>query len=64
MQPLSCPGAGKRGATPGALRRTDGQRVTVAQRDDGDIQMGDRVAIVYDRNGVAKVVRDSSTRRD
>jgi len=38
--------------------------VTVAQRDDGDVQMGDRVAIVYDRNGVAKVVRDSSTRRD
>jgi len=38
--------------------------VTVAQPDDGDIQMGDRVAIVYDRNGVAKVVRDTGTRRD
>jgi outer membrane lipoprotein SlyB len=46
------------------VQRDDGQRVTVAQRDDGDVQMGDRVAIVYDRNGVAKVVRDSGTRRD
>ncbi|TAJ94923.1 MAG: hypothetical protein EPO10_30180 [Reyranella sp.] len=46
------------------VQRDDGQRVTVAQPDDGDIQMGDRVAIVYDRNGVAKVVRDSGYRRD
>lgn len=41
------------------VQRDDGQRVTVAQYDDGDIQMGDRVAIVYDRNNVAKVVRDT-----
>ena len=46
------------------VQRDDGQRVTVAQLDDGDVQMGDRVAIVYDGNGVAKVVRDSSPRRD
>jgi outer membrane lipoprotein SlyB len=46
------------------VQRDDGQRVTVAQPDDGDVQMGDRVSIVYDRNGVAKVVRDSGYRRD
>lgn len=46
------------------VQRDDGQRVTVAQYDDGDIQMGDRVSIVYDRNGVAKVVRDNGYRRD
>ncbi len=46
------------------VQRDDGQRVTVAQPDDGDIQMGDRVAIVYDRNGVARVVRDNGYRRD
>ena len=31
---------------------------------DGDVQMGDRVAMVYDRNGVAKVVRDTGYRQD
>ncbi|MFO1158257.1 MAG: hypothetical protein U1E60_05430 [Reyranellaceae bacterium] len=46
------------------IQRDDGQRVTVAQADDGDIQVGDRVAIVYDRNGVAKAVRDTGYRRD
>jgi outer membrane lipoprotein SlyB len=46
------------------VQKDDGQRVTIAQPDDGDIQMGDRVAIVYDRNGVAKVVRDTGYRRD
>ena len=46
------------------VQRDDGQRVTVAQVDDGDVQMGDRVAIVYDRNGVAKVVRDTGYRQD
>lgn len=46
------------------VQRDDGQRVTVAQADDGDVQMGDRVAIVYDRNGVARVVRDSGYRQD
>lgn len=46
------------------VQRDDGQRVTVAQYDDGDVQMGDRVQIVYDRNGVAKVVRENGYRRD
>ena len=46
------------------VQRDDGQRVTIAQVDDGDVQMGDRVIIVYDRNGVAKVVRDTGYRRD
>lgn len=46
------------------VQRDTGQRVTIAQYDDGDIQMGDRVRIVYDRNGVAKAVRDTGYRRD
>ncbi|MCA0301587.1 MAG: hypothetical protein LCH95_04210 [Proteobacteria bacterium] len=46
------------------VQKDDGQRVTIAQPDDGDVQMGDRVAIVYDRNGVAKAVRDPNRRRD
>ena len=46
------------------IQKDDGQRVTIAQLDDGDVQMGDRVAIVYDRNGVAKAVRDPNRRRD
>ena len=46
------------------VQKDDGQRVTIAQPDDGDIQMGDRVAIVYDGNGVAKVVRDTRNRQD
>jgi outer membrane lipoprotein SlyB len=46
------------------VQKDNGQRVTINQVDDGDVQMGDRVAIVYDRNGVAKVVRDSGYRRD
>jgi outer membrane lipoprotein SlyB len=46
------------------VQKDDGQRVTIAQPDDGDVQMGDRVAIVYDRNGVAKAVRDTGYRRD
>src|SRR5436190_10091802 len=46
------------------IQRDDGQMVTIAQRDDGDVQMGDRVLIVYDRNGVARAVRDSGRRRD
>ena len=46
------------------VQKDDGQRVTIAQPDDGDVQMGDRVAIVYDRNGVAKVVRDTGYRQD
>ena len=46
------------------IEKDDGQTVAVAQRDDGDVQMGDRVQIVYDRNGVAKAVRDTGYRRD
>ena len=46
------------------VQKDNGQQVTIAQTDDGDVQMGDRVAIVYDRNGVAKAVRDTSGRRD
>jgi outer membrane lipoprotein SlyB len=42
----------------------NGQKVTVAQRDDGDVQLGDRVQIVQDRQGVAKVVRDGSRAPD
>lgn len=46
------------------IQKDDGQRVTIAQRDDGDVQMGDRVIIVYDNNGVARAVRDTGRRRD
>ena len=46
------------------VQKDDGQTVTIAQSDDGDVQMGDRVAIVYDRNGVARAVRDTGRRRD
>jgi outer membrane lipoprotein SlyB len=46
------------------VQKDNGQRVTIAQADDGDVQMGDRVAIVYDRNGVAKAVRDTGYRQD
>jgi len=38
--------------------------VTIAQPDDGDVQMGDRVAIVYNNNGTARAVRDTGYRRD
>src|SRR6185369_11147064 len=46
------------------VQKDDGTSVVIAQRDDGDVQMGDRVFIVYDRNGVARVVRDTGRRRD
>jgi outer membrane lipoprotein SlyB len=46
------------------IQKDDGQQVTIAQRDDGDVQMGDRVIIVYDNNGVARAVRDTGRRRD
>jgi len=46
------------------IQKDDGQQVKIAQPDDGDVQMGDRVQIVYDRNGVAKAVRDTAPRRD
>jgi len=47
-----------------AIQKDDGSSVTIAQRDDGDVQMGDRVIIVYDRDGVARAVRDTGRRRD
>jgi len=46
------------------VQRDDGQTVTVAQRDDGDIQLGDRVQIVQGSNGVSQVVRDRSRNPD
>jgi outer membrane lipoprotein SlyB len=46
------------------INKDDGTQVTIAQRDDGDVQMGDRVIIVYDNNGVARAVRDTGRRRD
>src|SRR6476646_7465119 len=46
------------------VNKDDGQQVTIAQRDDGDVQMGDRVIIIYDNDGVARTVRDTGRRRD
>jgi outer membrane lipoprotein SlyB len=46
------------------VQKDDGSQVTIAQRDDGDVQMGDRVVIVYNSNGVARAVRDAGYRRD
>jgi outer membrane lipoprotein SlyB len=46
------------------VQKDNGQSVTIAQRDDGDVQLGDRVQIVQDRNGAAKAVRDNSRQRD
>lgn len=47
------------------VQKDDGQKINIAQYDDGDVQMGDRVNIVTDRNGVARAVRDNSGyRRD
>jgi outer membrane lipoprotein SlyB len=46
------------------VQKDDGTTVTIAQRDDGDVQMGDRVIIVYNNNGVARAVRDTGYRRD
>jgi outer membrane lipoprotein SlyB len=46
------------------VQRDDGSKVTVAQQDTGDIQLGDRVQIVQGRNGAAQVVRDTSRNRD
>jgi len=46
------------------VQKDDGQKVTVAQQDDGDVQLGDRVQVVQGRDGVAKVVRDTSRHQD
>jgi outer membrane lipoprotein SlyB len=56
-------GSAKRGIEV-TVQKDDGQQVSIAQYDDGDVQMGDRVTIVTDRNGVAKAVRDNGNRRD
>jgi outer membrane lipoprotein SlyB len=56
-------GAGQRGIEV-TVQKDDGQTIAVAQPDNGDVQMGDRVRIVQDRNGVAQAVRDSSARVD
>src|SRR5476649_1604796 len=42
-----------------SIQKDDGTTVTVAQRDEGDVQMDDRVIIVYDSKGVAKAVRET-----
>lgn len=46
------------------VQKDDGQTVVIAQADNGDVQVGDRVRIVQDRNGVASAIRDSGYRRD
>jgi hypothetical protein len=46
------------------VQKDDGQTVVVAQADNGDVQIGDRVRIVQDRNGAASAIRDSGYRRD
>lgn len=58
---------GQRGAGRGievTVQKDDGQQVTVAQPDDGDVQLGDRVQIVQNRQGVAQVVRQSARSAD
>ncbi|MCA0246638.1 MAG: hypothetical protein LCH93_08465 [Proteobacteria bacterium] len=58
---------GQQGAGRGievVVQRDDGQNVTIAQRDDGDVQLGDRVQIVQDGRGVARAVRDTSRTPD
>jgi outer membrane lipoprotein SlyB len=56
-------GSGQRGIEV-TVQKDDGQTVAIAQPDNGDVQMGDRVRIVQDRNGAAIAVRDQSQRRD
>lgn len=56
-------GGGQRGIEV-TVQKDDGQTVVVAQADNGDVQMGDRVRIVQDRNGVASAIRDPGYRRD
>jgi outer membrane lipoprotein SlyB len=57
-------GSAKRGIEV-TVQKDDGQKIAIVQYDDGDVQMGDRVSIVTDRNGVARAVRDTGTyRRD
>ena len=46
------------------VQKDDGQTVTIAQQDDGDVQLGDRVTLVADQGGNAKAVRDTTRRSD
>lgn len=58
---------GQRGAGQGievTVQRDDGQSVTIAQSDDGDVQLGDRVQIVQDRQGMARAVRETGRNPD
>lgn len=56
-------GSGQRGIEV-TVQKDDGQTVAIAQPDNGDVQMGDRVRIVQDGNGAAIAVRDQGYRRD
>jgi len=51
-------------ASAGQNRTVTVQTILVAQANNGDVQMGDRVRIVQDRNGVASAIRDPGNRRD
>lgn len=57
------PGRSQRGIEV-TVQKDDGQTIVIAQADNGDFQIGDRVRIVQDRNGVALAARDSGYRRD
>jgi outer membrane lipoprotein SlyB len=46
------------------VQSDDGQTAVVAQRDDGDIQLGDRVQIIEGPGGVPRVVRENSRAPD
>jgi outer membrane lipoprotein SlyB len=46
------------------VQSDDGQKAVVAQRDDGDIQLGDRVQIVKGPGGVPTVVRETARAPD
>jgi outer membrane lipoprotein SlyB len=61
---ISSSGGGSQRGIEVTVQKDDGQTVVIAQADNGDVQMGDRVRIVQDRNGVASAVRDSGYRRD
>lgn len=55
------------GSGPGievTVQTDNGPTVTVAQRDDGDVQLGDRVQIVQDGRGVARAVRENARTYD
>ena len=56
-------GSGQRGIEV-TVQKDDGQTVTIAQPDNGDVQMGDRVRIVQGSNGAAIAVRDQGYHRE